>query len=74
MQTLLGKNNLQTIASNLYDFSPGKYKLTEEYQELDRSDKMTVDRIIFNWIRHTKMLYTIARLTRDRSDNINVTN
>jgi len=51
MQTLLGKNNLQTIASNLYDFSPKKYKLTEEYQELDRSDKMTVDRIIFNWIR-----------------------
>lgn len=51
MQTLLGKNNLQTIAWNLYDFGPNKYQETEMYKELDRSDKMSVNRIISNWIR-----------------------
>jgi len=55
MQTLLGKNNLQTIAWHLYDncdhFGPKKYQETEMYKELDRLDKATVDRIIFNWIR-----------------------
>jgi hypothetical protein len=41
---------MRAIAWNLYDFK--KYQETETYKELDRADKMAVDRIIFNWKRN----------------------
>ena len=51
MQTLLGKNNLQTIAYTLYNYNPKQYQTTNMYQDLSKSDQKSVDRIIFNLIR-----------------------
>lgn len=51
MQTLLGKNNLQTISYNLYRVYQKNYKESPTYKDLSNKDKAIVDRSIFNWIR-----------------------